>query len=84
VGLWLSEKGNWPVRMKLSSSGLYGDGCELRADLLLDIRDVNSADIRVEPPSWQRCREELSPLNCTAPKMCRRIPSLRSHHAHVT
>jgi hypothetical protein len=60
VGLWLSEKGNWSVRMKLSSSGLYGDGRELGADLLLAIRDVNSADIRVEPLSSRRCREELS------------------------
>ncbi len=50
VDLWLSEKDNWPVRMKLSSSGLYGDGRELRVDLLVDIRDANSADIRVEPP----------------------------------
>jgi hypothetical protein len=50
VELWLSEKDNWPVRMKLSSSGLYGDGRELLVDLLMDIRDANSADIRVEPP----------------------------------
>jgi len=50
VDLWLSEKDTWPVRMKLSSSGLYGDGRELRVDLLVDIRDANSADIRVEPP----------------------------------
>jgi hypothetical protein len=50
VGLWLEEKDNWPVRMELSSSGVYGDGRELRVHLLLDIRDANSGDIRVEPP----------------------------------
>jgi hypothetical protein len=50
VDLWLSEQDNWPVRMELSSSGLYGDGRELRVGLMLDIRDANSADIRVEPP----------------------------------
>jgi len=51
VDLWLAEEGNWPVRMELSSNGLYGDGRELRVHLLLDIRDANSGDIRVEPPS---------------------------------
>lgn len=50
VELWLSEKDNLPVRMKLSSSGLYGDGRELIVDLLMEIRDANSADIQVEPP----------------------------------
>lgn len=51
VDLWLEEKDNWPVRMELSSSGVYGDGRELRVHLLVDIRDANSGDIRVEPPS---------------------------------
>lgn len=50
VDLWLAEEGNWPVRVDIRSSGLYGDGRELRAHLLLDIRDANSGDIRVEPP----------------------------------
>jgi hypothetical protein len=51
VDLWLAEKDKWPVRIDLRSSGLYGDGRELRANLVLDIRDANSGDIRVEPPS---------------------------------
>jgi hypothetical protein len=51
VDLWLAEKGNWPVRMDIRSSGLYADGRELRAHILVDIRDANSGDIRVEPPS---------------------------------
>jgi hypothetical protein len=51
VGIWLEEKDNWPVRIELSSSGVYGDGRELRVHLLLDITDANSGDIRVEPPS---------------------------------
>lgn len=50
VDLWLAEKDQWPVRIDIRSSGLYGDGRELRAHLLLDIRDANSGDIRVEPP----------------------------------
>jgi hypothetical protein len=51
VDLWLAEKGNWPVRIDTSSSGLYADGRELRLHLLLDVKDANSGDIRVEPPS---------------------------------
>jgi len=51
VDLWRAEKGNWPVRMEIRSSGFYSDGRELRAHLLVDTRDANSDDIRVEPPS---------------------------------
>ena len=51
VDLWLAKKGNWPVRMEIRSSGFCGDGRELRAHLLVDTRDANSDDIRVEPPS---------------------------------
>ena len=50
VGLWLAEKDNWPVRIDVRSSGLYGDGRELRMHLTIDIKDANSDDIRVEPP----------------------------------
>lgn len=51
VDLWLAANGSWPVRMEISGSGLYADGRELRARLLVDIKDANSADIQVEPPS---------------------------------
>lgn len=51
VDLWLATEGGWPVRMDIHSSGLYADGRELRAHLLVDVRDANSPDIRVEPPS---------------------------------
>lgn len=51
VDLWLAKEGNWPVRMEISSSGFYADGRELRAHLLVDTKDANSDDIRVEPPS---------------------------------
>ena len=50
VDLWLAEKENLPVRIDTDGSGLCGDGRELRAHLLLDIRNANSGDIRVEPP----------------------------------
>jgi hypothetical protein len=50
VGLWLSEEDNSPVRIDVSSSGLYADGREMRAHILVDIRDANSTDIQVEPP----------------------------------
>jgi hypothetical protein len=51
VELWLAEKGGWPARLDIVGSGLYSDGRELRAHVLLDVRDANSDDIRVEPPS---------------------------------
>jgi hypothetical protein len=51
VDLWLGNKDRWPVRIDIRSSGVYGDGRELRVHLLLDTRDANSGDIRVEPPS---------------------------------
>jgi hypothetical protein len=50
VDLWLAEEDNSPIRIDVSSSGLYADGREMRAHILVDIRDVNSSDIRVEPP----------------------------------
>jgi hypothetical protein len=51
VDVWLAKKDGWPTRIDIRSSGQYGDGRELRAQLLLDITDANSGDIRVEPPS---------------------------------
>ena len=59
VDLRLEEKDNWPVRTELSSSGVHGDGRELRVNLLLDTRDAHGGDIRVEPPLQQRCRQEM-------------------------
>jgi hypothetical protein len=50
VDLWLAEKDNWPVRLDTSSRGVYADGRELRVHLLLDIKDPNDDDIRIEPP----------------------------------
>jgi hypothetical protein len=51
VDLWLAEKDEYTVRMDISGSGLYADGRELRAHVLVEIRDANSADIQVEPPA---------------------------------
>lgn len=50
VELWMAEKDNWPVRIEVSGSGLYADGRELRMHILVEIRDANSDNIRVEPP----------------------------------
>jgi len=49
--LWLAKKGGWPVRMDISAGGLYGDGRELRVHLLIDVKDANNGDIKVEPPA---------------------------------
>ena len=50
VELWLAEKDEYPVRLDIGGSGLYADGRELRVHVSIDVRDVNSGDIRVEPP----------------------------------
>ncbi|MGQ9573312.1 MAG: hypothetical protein ACUVV3_09065 [Dehalococcoidia bacterium] len=50
VELWLAEKDEWPVRIDVHSSGFYSDGRDLIVDLVLDIKDANKGDIRVEPP----------------------------------
>lgn len=51
VELWLAEKDERPVRLDISGGGVYADGAELLLHLSMDIRDANSDDIRVEPPS---------------------------------
>jgi hypothetical protein len=51
VELWLAEDGGWPARMEIRSSGLLADGRELRVELTADLTDVNSEDIKVEPPA---------------------------------
>ncbi|MGD0204844.1 MAG: hypothetical protein ABSB57_00100 [Dehalococcoidia bacterium] len=54
VDLWLAEDGGWPVRMEIRSSGVFSDGSELRElrlELIVDLRDVNSDEIKVEPPA---------------------------------
>jgi hypothetical protein len=50
VEVWVAEKGDWPVRMDVQSSGLYGDGRELSGHVRIELRDINDEDIKVEPP----------------------------------
>ncbi|MDP2949129.1 MAG: hypothetical protein Q8P22_06290 [Chloroflexota bacterium] len=50
VDVWLETKDGCPVRIKVRSTGLYGDGRELRLRLLADVKDANDDSIRVEPP----------------------------------
>jgi hypothetical protein len=51
VNLWLAEDGGWPARMEIRSSGFFSDGRELRVELTVDLTDVNSDEIKVEPPA---------------------------------
>jgi len=51
VDLWLAEDEGWPARMEIRSSGLFSDGRELRVELTAELRDVNSEEIKVEPPT---------------------------------
>lgn len=50
VDVWLTEDG-WPARLESRSQGTYPSGRELSMELSLEITDVNSKDIAVEPPS---------------------------------
>jgi hypothetical protein len=50
VDIWLEERDKWPVRMEVRGSGFYSDERELRMELVIDVTDVNSDKIRVEPP----------------------------------
>lgn len=50
VDIWLEERDKWPVRMEIRGSGFYSDERELRMELVIDVTDVNSEKIRVEPP----------------------------------
>ena len=47
--VWLTEDG-WPVRLESRSVGTYPSGRELSLEVSLDITDVNSEDVAVEPP----------------------------------
>ena len=51
IDLWLAEKGGWPLRLEIRGSGRYPNGRELRLELWLELRDVNSGGIEVKPPS---------------------------------
>jgi hypothetical protein len=50
VDVWLTEEG-WPARLEAESRGQYPSGREFSADLSLEITDVNSGDISIEPPT---------------------------------
>ncbi len=47
--VWLAEDG-WPVRLESRSQGAYPSGRELSLEVSLEITDVCSEDIAVEPP----------------------------------
>ena len=50
VDVWLTEEG-WPARLEAKSEANYPSGREFSAELSLEIRDVNSEDVSVEPPT---------------------------------
>ncbi len=49
VDVWLTADG-WPARLESGSEGTYPSGRQLLMGITLEIRDVNSGDISVEPP----------------------------------
>lgn len=50
VDVWLTEDG-WPARLEVESRAQYPSGRDFSAELSLEIRDVNSGDISIEPPT---------------------------------
>ncbi len=50
VEVWLADKDGFPIRMDVQASGVYIDGRQLLAHIRIELRDINSKDIRVEPP----------------------------------
>lgn len=49
LDLWLAKDGGWPVKMVMTARGA-SDGEEINMELSMDITDVDSADIEIEPP----------------------------------
>jgi len=50
VGLWLAEDGRWPVRIEMKAKGKDEQGRPFAVELLSDIKDFNSPNIRIETP----------------------------------
>jgi len=50
VEVWLTQDG-WPVRLQAKSQAQYPSGRDFFAELSLEISDVNSGDISIEPPT---------------------------------
>lgn len=48
--IWLAEDGGWPARMVAKSTGTYPSGRQLSMEISLEIKDVGSDDISIEPP----------------------------------
>ena len=50
VDLWLSDDGDELVRLEFQGKGLYSDSRPLIVHVVLDVRDINDKDIKVEAP----------------------------------
>jgi hypothetical protein len=51
VNLWLSGDGANLVRLEFEGKGLYSSGRPLMVHVVLDVRDINDKDIKIEPPT---------------------------------
>jgi len=50
VDLWLSDDNEELVRLEFQGKGLYSDGRPLMVHVVLDVRDINDANVKVEAP----------------------------------
>jgi len=51
LDLWLAKEGNWPVRMEGEFSFTDEEGTEISASFLMEVKDLNDPDIKIEPPT---------------------------------
>jgi len=50
VDLWLSDDDEELVRLEFQGKGLYGNGRPLMVHVVLDVRDINDDNVKVEAP----------------------------------
>ncbi len=50
VDVWLAQEGGWPVRLQIEASGRDEQGQPVGLALFLELHDINSPDIEIEPP----------------------------------
>lgn len=49
--IWLAEEGQWPLRLNLEAADKDNQGRDVRVAMAMELKDVNSSDIKIEPPT---------------------------------
>ena len=51
MDVWLAEDGQWPVRMSIEASDKDEQGRDIYIAMSMELTDVNSPDVTIEPPT---------------------------------